>query len=96
MLDICPCFTETADLFTLGVFRLCGKGVTGDPITCARSVVPEVICRVLLVSLSLLQSHWPLCAVHTEQRLSCILCSSQPPLQISRTVVEGVFILWGG
>lgn len=89
-----------ADLFTLGVFayrlRLHGKLVTKEPITCVRSVVPERVCGALVVSLSALRSHWLFCGVHTEQRLSCILYGSQPPLQMSAMVAEGVFILSGG
>lgn len=56
-----------ADLFTLGVFayrlRLHGKLVTKEPITCVRSVVPERVCGALVVSLSVLRSHWLFCGV---------------------------------
>lgn len=106
MLIPAGCWTSTlvswrpADLFILGVFasrfRRHGKRVTKELITCVRSVVPERVCRVLVVSLSVLHSQWLFCGVHTEQRLSCILCGSQPPLQMSAMVVEGVFILSGG
>lgn len=100
LLDVPLVSWRPADLFTLGVFaytfRLHGKLVTKELITCVRSVVPERVCGALLVSLSVLHSHWLFCGVPTEQRLSCVLCGSQPPLQMSAMVVEGVFILSGG
>lgn len=56
----------------------------------------QVCCaRVRGVLLSLIHSHWFLCAVHTEQWLNCILSCSQPPLHMSSMVVKGVFTLLG-
>lgn len=56
--------------------------IQAPPETCNQRThyLDQVCCtRVLVVSLSLLNSHWFLCAVHTERWLSCILSSSQPP-----------------
>lgn len=103
------CFQEkngTAELFTCGRVHI-NIQASWEPgnqrahylqSQSCRSATPERLCRALDVSLSLLHSHWPFCAAHTERWLSCIQGSaaSQPPLQRSTTIVEGVFALLGG
>lgn len=48
-------------------FRLHGKQVTREHVTCRRTAPPECLCRAPAVSLSLLHSHWLFCAAHTER-----------------------------